>query len=131
MQGAGVMRASSVRRAPRWRPRPFSAGGSRPTIAFVESSYWAGGRSNCSAPNADVTYDTNTSVMTALGHVEIDYNNRILTADKVTYDQDNDVATARRPRHDDGAEWRDVIFDARTVLTDADEGRDDRCIRCR
>ncbi len=66
----------------------------------------------------DVTYDTNTSVMTALGHVEIDYNDRILTADKVTYDQDKDVATA------DGhvtimAPNGDVIFGSHAVLTDA------------
>ena len=65
----------------------------------------------------DVTYDTNTSIMTAQGHVEIDYNDRILTADKVTYDQDNDIATA------DGnvtimAPNGDVIFGTHAVLTD-------------
>ncbi|HEY1638763.1 MAG TPA: LPS assembly protein LptD [Rhizomicrobium sp.] len=42
----------------------------------------------------EVTYDTTTKVMTATGHVEIDYNGRILLADKVTYDQVKDVATA-------------------------------------
>lgn len=42
----------------------------------------------------EMTYDTATKVMTATGHVEIDYNDRILLADKVSYDQINDVATA-------------------------------------
>ncbi|MGD0142393.1 MAG: LPS assembly protein LptD [Rhizomicrobium sp.] len=65
-----------------------------------------------------VDYDTNTSVVTATGHVEIDYNGRILTADKVTYDQDKDIATA------DGhvtimAPNGDVIFGTHAVLTDA------------
>src|SRR3954451_22266877 len=42
----------------------------------------------------EITYDTQTKVMMAIGHVEIDYNDRILLADKVTYDQVKDVATA-------------------------------------
>src|SRR4051794_40558584 len=42
----------------------------------------------------EVTYDTGTKLVTAEGHVEIDYNDRILLADKVTYDQVRDVATA-------------------------------------
>jgi LPS-assembly protein len=42
----------------------------------------------------EMTYDTSNKVMTASGHVEIDYNDRILLADKVSYDQIKDVATA-------------------------------------
>ena len=42
----------------------------------------------------EVTYDTNARVVVAKGHVEIDYNDRILVADQVTYDQNKDVATA-------------------------------------
>ncbi|MBV9062513.1 MAG: LPS-assembly protein LptD, partial [Alphaproteobacteria bacterium] len=42
----------------------------------------------------EVTYDTGTKIVTAQGHVEIDYNDRILLADTVTYDQVHDTATA-------------------------------------
>jgi LPS-assembly protein len=42
----------------------------------------------------EIIYDTQTKVVSAIGHVEIDYNDRILLADKVTYDQVKDVATA-------------------------------------
>ncbi len=41
-----------------------------------------------------VDYDLNTSVAVAHGHVEIDYNDRIVEADTVTYDQNKDVVTA-------------------------------------
>ncbi|HEX3673227.1 MAG TPA: LPS assembly protein LptD [Rhizomicrobium sp.] len=64
-----------------------------------------------------VTYDTDTEVVTAQGHVEIDYNGRIVTADTVTYDDNKDVATA------DGhvvmmAPNGDVAFSNHAVLTD-------------
>src|SRR4051812_29967397 len=39
----------------------------------------------------EVTYDTQTKVVVAAGHVEIDYNGRILMAEKVTYDQAKDT----------------------------------------
>jgi LPS-assembly protein len=42
----------------------------------------------------EVTYDTQSRIVVATGHVEIDYNGRILLAETVTYDQDKDVATA-------------------------------------
>lgn len=42
----------------------------------------------------EVVYDSNSSVVSAQGHVEIDDEGRILIADKVTYDQDNDRVTA-------------------------------------
>jgi LPS-assembly protein len=65
----------------------------------------------------EITYDTKTDIVTAIGHVEIDYNGRILTADNVVYDQDKDVATA------DGhvvimAPGGDVVFAQHAVLTD-------------
>jgi len=41
-----------------------------------------------------VTYDTNNQVVTAHGHVEVDYSGRILTADTLTYDQNTDTMTA-------------------------------------
>ncbi|HTQ14126.1 MAG TPA: LPS assembly protein LptD [Rhizomicrobium sp.] len=64
-----------------------------------------------------VTYDTNTGEVTAEGHVEIDYNGRIVTADVVTYDENKDVATAT------GhvvmmAPNGDVAFAQHAVLTD-------------
>lgn len=44
---------------------------------------------------ADVAnYDSKGKIVTAEGHVEIDYGGRILLADKVTYDQNTDVVTA-------------------------------------
>jgi len=39
-------------------------------------------------------YDTKAHVVTARGHVEIDYQGRILMADAVSYNQDTDVVTA-------------------------------------
>jgi LPS-assembly protein len=39
-------------------------------------------------------YNTNTHVVTARGHVEIDYDGKILLADSVSYNQDTDVVTA-------------------------------------
>lgn len=41
-----------------------------------------------------VTYDTDSGVVTAQGHVEIDYNERIVTSDQVTYDENKDLAIA-------------------------------------
>jgi len=41
-----------------------------------------------------VDYDLNTSVTTAEGHVEIDYNGRILLADRIIYDKNRDSVTA-------------------------------------
>ncbi|MGV8996930.1 MAG: LPS-assembly protein LptD [Parvibaculaceae bacterium] len=52
-------------------------------------------------PNGDVlmqadnlTYNSDTEIVTALGHVEIAYDGRVLMADKVTYDQRGDIVTA-------------------------------------
>jgi LPS-assembly protein len=64
-----------------------------------------------------VTYDTDTEVVRAEGHVEIDYNGRIITADTVIYDDNKDIATA------DGhvvmmAPNGDVGFSTHAVLTD-------------
>jgi len=42
----------------------------------------------------DVVYDMNSSVVTAQGHVEVDYNNRILNADQITYNQKTDTVVA-------------------------------------
>jgi LPS-assembly protein len=41
-----------------------------------------------------VDYDLNSSVTTAEGHVEIDYNGRILQTDRVIYDKNRDTVTA-------------------------------------
>ncbi len=42
----------------------------------------------------EAVYDSATHVITASGHVEIDYDRRILIADSVSYNQDTDVVTA-------------------------------------
>ncbi|MES1990183.1 MAG: LPS-assembly protein LptD [Pseudomonadota bacterium] len=42
----------------------------------------------------NLTYNRDTEVVTALGHVEIAYDGRVLIADKVTYDQRGDIVTA-------------------------------------
>ncbi|HEY5048955.1 MAG TPA: LPS assembly protein LptD [Rhizomicrobium sp.] len=64
-----------------------------------------------------IDYNLNTSVTVARGHVEIDYNDRIVEADTVTYDQNRDIVTA------DGhvvmlAPDGNVVFATRSVLTD-------------
>jgi LPS-assembly protein len=41
-----------------------------------------------------VDYDTDKKVITAHGHVEVDYNGRILTAETLIYDQTTDTMTA-------------------------------------
>ena len=65
----------------------------------------------------EIVYDTNTKVVTAKGHVEIDYNGRILLADQVTYDQNKDVAAA--DGHVSVLEPNgDVAFANHAVLTD-------------
>ena len=46
----------------------------------------------------DVTYDVKGKVVTATGHVEVDHNGRIVTADLLTYDQDADTVTASGSR---------------------------------
>ena len=53
-----------------------------------------GKRSNMLLRADEVDYDINNSVVTAHGHVEIDYNNRILMAEQISYDQNTDVVTA-------------------------------------
>ena len=42
----------------------------------------------------NLNYNSETQVVTALGHVEIAYDGRVLMADKVTYDQRGDIVTA-------------------------------------
>ena len=64
----------------------------------------------------DVDYDVNNHFVTALGHVEIDHNDRILTAEKVTYDQTKDVVVAEGNvvmMSPDG----NVVFTPRATLT--------------
>jgi LPS-assembly protein len=63
-----------------------------------------------------VDYNLNTAMTVAHGHVEIDYNERIVQADTVTYDENKDIVTA------DGhvvmlAPDGTVIFAKHTVLT--------------
>jgi LPS-assembly protein len=77
-----------------------------------------GGKGGQMLVKADtVDYDTQTGLVTARGHVEIDYNQRIVTADTVTYNENADRATA------DGhvvmmAPNGDVGFAQHAVLTD-------------
>jgi LPS-assembly protein len=64
-----------------------------------------------------VDYNLNTYITVAHGHVEIDYNDRIVQADKVIYDQNKDIVTA------DGnvimlAPNGSVVFAKHAVLTD-------------
>lgn len=64
-----------------------------------------------------VDYDLNTSVSTAEGHVELDYNGRILQTDRLIYDKNKDTVTAA------GhvvmmAPNGDVLFAERAQLTD-------------
>ena len=42
----------------------------------------------------DVTYDVNGKVVTATGHIEVDHNGRIVTADVLSYDQNTDTIVA-------------------------------------
>lgn len=42
----------------------------------------------------EVVYDANNQIVTAHGHVEVDYNGRILMAEQLTYDQATDTMTA-------------------------------------
>jgi len=42
----------------------------------------------------NLTYNSDSEIVTALGHVEIAYDGRVLLADKVTYDQRGDIVTA-------------------------------------
>ena len=64
-----------------------------------------------------VDYDLNTSVSIAEGHVEIDYNGRILQTDRLVYDRNRDTVTAvghvvmMAPNGD-------VLFAERAQLTD-------------
>ncbi len=65
----------------------------------------------------EAVYDTDKSIVTAKGHVEIDYGGRILMADAVSYDQKTDQVTA------DGHvslldEKGNVAFANHVVLTD-------------
>ena len=117
MPGLGLLRASHLLVA-----AALAAASVSPAAAAQQSRMSSNLLGPAGSPGLlrsdEVTFDTNTSIMTATGHVEIDYNDRILTADKVTYDQDRDVATA------DGhitimAPNGDVIFGSHAVLTDA------------
>ena len=65
----------------------------------------------------EFNYDSEKSIVTAHGHVEIDYGGRILMADSVSYDQKTDLVTA------DGHvslldEKGNVVFANHVVLTD-------------
>lgn len=42
----------------------------------------------------EVTYDVNQKLVVAHGHVEVDYDGRILMAEQLTYDQNTDIMTA-------------------------------------
>jgi len=63
-----------------------------------------------------ILYDTDRSMVSAEGHVEVDSNGRIMLADKVTYDQKNDTVTASG-NISVLAPNGDVAFADRVVLT--------------
>ncbi|MBI3677497.1 MAG: LPS-assembly protein LptD [Proteobacteria bacterium] len=65
-----------------------------PGTARADNSILGQGSGDVLLRADEVVYDVNNSVVTAHGHVEIDYNDRILLADKVTYDQKTDTVTA-------------------------------------
>lgn len=54
----------------------------------------AGGQHKVLMRADQIVYDTKRSVVTASGHVEIDYEDRILLADTISYDQNTDTVTA-------------------------------------
>ena len=54
----------------------------------------AGANGNVLMRADTVTYDMDNSVVTAAGHVEVDYNNYVLNADTITYDQKTDTVRA-------------------------------------
>ncbi len=96
-------------------PRPGLAESGQ---AELNSSKILGPRGSQMMLRADqVDYNLNTAVVTASGHVEIDYNDRIVEADRVIYDQNKDIVTA------DGhvimlAPDGTVVFSTHAVLTD-------------
>lgn len=55
---------------------------------------YLGPRSNVLLRADEVVYDVNNSVVTAQGHVEIDYNDRVVIADSVVYNQTTDTVKA-------------------------------------
>ncbi|MDE3114014.1 MAG: LPS-assembly protein LptD [Pseudomonadota bacterium] len=63
-----------------------------------------------------IVYDTDHSVVSAEGHVEVDSEGRIMLADKVAYDQNNDTVTASG-NISVLAPNGDVAFADRVVLT--------------
>lgn len=65
----------------------------------------------------EIDYDINNALVIAHGHVEIDYNGRILMAEQVTYDQNKDVVTASG-HVTVMAPNGDVAFADHVVLTD-------------
>ncbi|HEX3808100.1 MAG TPA: LPS assembly protein LptD [Rhizomicrobium sp.] len=67
--------------------------GALPPAAHAANSI-LGKASNMLLRADTVDYDINNNVVTAHGHIEIDYNDRILTADQVSYDQNSDKVTA-------------------------------------
>jgi LPS-assembly protein len=70
--------------------------GSLPALAATQSmkSLIGDGNGDVLMRADEVVYDVNNSVVTAQGHVEIDYNDRIVLAEKVVYDQNTDTVKA-------------------------------------
>jgi LPS-assembly protein len=65
----------------------------------------------------EVDYDTNTNIVVAKGHVEVDRDGRMLMSDTLTYDQKNDVMTA--DGHVSMLDQKgDVAFSNHAVVTD-------------
>lgn len=79
------------------------SGRARRTAALWFAGALAAGGASAAPPAGDsdillqadeVVYDANNRVVTAHGHVEVDYEGRILLADQLTYDQATDTMTA-------------------------------------
>lgn len=64
-----------------------------------------------------VEYDVNNQIVTASGHIEVDYDGRILMAEKLTYDQNTDTMTASGHVSVMDAKGN-VAFASHVVLTD-------------
>jgi len=69
--------------------------------ALSLAALWSSARAEDAEPPKDMllqadtaVYDDKTKIVTAKGHVEIDYDGKILIADAVTYNQKTDIVTA-------------------------------------
>ena len=62
--------------------------------AFLQAEEDSSAQQNTLIEADEVSYNDETNVVTATGHVEIQRGDRVLLADKIVYDRNEDVATA-------------------------------------